>query len=136
MGISVVWDNAEKTVIRYVFNGSWNWHDFRTAVASSDLMLDTVTHITDFILDVTYGAGGVPQNALMNMHAIFDNLHPRVGRIVFAGRDCRSGSVIAMKHLLCSLSRLYDIHFEMRFADNLLDARRMLRDTRLPAFNS
>lgn len=126
MGIYVEWDNVDKTIIRYIFEGAWTWYDFRAAIAVADRLLDTVTHTADVILDVTNGQGGVPANALINMHEILDNIHPRLGRVIFTGRDQRAGSVMALKHLLAALSRVYPLKFELLFAPSLSDARQML----------
>lgn len=52
MGISVRWENKNKTALRWRFNENWTWRDVEIANHASVEMRDTVGHPVDFILDV------------------------------------------------------------------------------------
>ncbi|MEL7236056.1 MAG: hypothetical protein AAGK74_16240, partial [Chloroflexota bacterium] len=55
MGIRVVWDDDEKTVVRHIYEGTWTWRDFREAVHKAWAMMHTVDHTVDAILDLRNG---------------------------------------------------------------------------------
>lgn len=52
MSIHVMWDNDEKTVVRYVYEGRWTWEDFEAARREAAELLKTVNHQVDVIVDV------------------------------------------------------------------------------------
>jgi len=52
MGIEVNWDNEEKTIIQYVYEGRWTLQDFDDARAKAAKLEETVTHRIDVIVDV------------------------------------------------------------------------------------
>ncbi len=52
MGIRVIWDNEEKTIIRYVYEGRWDRDDFAVAYGQAKTMMDSVDHAVGVIIDV------------------------------------------------------------------------------------
>ncbi|MEZ4668735.1 MAG: hypothetical protein R3E39_12555 [Anaerolineae bacterium] len=53
MSITVDWDNPEKTVIRFKYDGSWTLTDYFAANEQSVGMMDNVDHKVHIIIDVT-----------------------------------------------------------------------------------
>jgi hypothetical protein len=55
MGITIQWDNPERTVLRYEFSGMWTWDEFFSAQAYRRPMLEgiwhTVHHLVIFLPD-------------------------------------------------------------------------------------
>jgi hypothetical protein len=49
MGVLCTWDNAEKTVIRYDFEGWWTWKEFHAACEQAAEMRQEVSHQVDYI---------------------------------------------------------------------------------------
>ena len=44
MGIQVLWDNPEKTIIRYDFSDSWTWDEFYQVRVEGNNMAESVSH--------------------------------------------------------------------------------------------
>ena len=44
MSVQVAWDNHEKTIVRYVFEGKWTWDEFYPAYNKAIEMENSVTH--------------------------------------------------------------------------------------------
>lgn len=53
MAIQVQWDNPEKTVIYYTFEGRWTFKDFNGVYQEVFAMLDTVNHPVHAIVDLS-----------------------------------------------------------------------------------
>ncbi len=63
MGISVQWDNVDRTSLRYVYEGRWTWDELYRAVSEGNAMVGSVPHKVYIIIDVTHSSL-IPQNAL------------------------------------------------------------------------
>lgn len=70
MGVTVVWDNDEKTVQRYIYRGIWNWDEVHAAVTEGHRMLDTIDHKAASIVDMS-GTSFVPSNAIVHLRRVF-----------------------------------------------------------------
>ena len=55
MGVNVLWDNEEKTIIRQDYQGPWTWNEFFQACAQSAGMMREVTHRVDLVADLKQG---------------------------------------------------------------------------------
>jgi hypothetical protein len=44
MGITVHWDNAEKTMIRFALSGDWTWTEFDIGVTETFAMIDSIQY--------------------------------------------------------------------------------------------
>jgi hypothetical protein len=53
MGISIKWDNPDKTLIILEFNSQWTWDDLYRVTDEMHGMLDTVDHPVDTITILT-----------------------------------------------------------------------------------
>lgn len=69
MGISVQWDNPEKTIVRWDYDPGWSWDDFFTAQKQIEALVDSVGHRVDMILDVR-NSPDVPQDMPDHFHGM------------------------------------------------------------------
>ena len=130
MGITVQWDNDEKTVIRQTFNGRWTWDDLYAALDYVAKLTDSVPHRVDAIVDVRHLSmlpGGSLFSFNTRQHA--DKLAKR--------NDVNRGSIIIvganplLRGLYDSFRGLYastasDVHF----VASIEQARALLHDNR------
>ncbi|HUN07367.1 MAG TPA: hypothetical protein PLQ56_12235 [Aggregatilineales bacterium] len=66
MTVTTAWLNSEKTIILYDFEGEWTWTEYHAAVDQSHIMLRTVPHTVDFIVNMAYSRH-MPPNAYLNI---------------------------------------------------------------------
>ena len=50
MAIRAIWDNDEKTIVRYIFETGWTWDEFFVVKKQANAMMDTVAHKLGVIL--------------------------------------------------------------------------------------
>lgn len=50
--ITLEWDNAEKTILRYTFQGNWNWDDYLEYLAIGRKMMAEVEHEVSILNDM------------------------------------------------------------------------------------
>lgn len=87
MPVDFVWDDAEKTVIRYRALGTWNWSDYHKMVRISTFHLDTLDHSVDTLFDLT-GSTRMPAGAVGHLRMLgkADHAHRRP-RAIIIGAD-------------------------------------------------
>ncbi len=123
MQVRVGWDNAERTVLRYDFDGHWTLDDLEIALEAGFTLMGTVRHTVDVIANMKRSAG-VPDGLLLDIKRILAVMPANQGVTVVVG-----GSPYMHAHL----RMIRRIH--KRFAPRLLqaaslpDARRMLVDS-------
>lgn len=86
MTIRVEWDDPNQTALRYTYEGSWNWDEFQQARRQARLMLDTVDHKVDVIIDVVQ-TGILPNNILSRASSIPRDRHPNEGTVIIVGAN-------------------------------------------------
>ncbi len=63
MPISVRWENNEKTIVRWEFDGRWTWNDYYDALEQSDRLLDSIQRSADLLVNMqqtNFIANGYP----------------------------------------------------------------------------
>lgn len=50
--ITLKWDNDEKTILRYTFQGNWNWDDYLESLTIGRKMMAEVEHEVSIINDM------------------------------------------------------------------------------------
>lgn len=55
MGIDVLWDDSERTILRYDFEPEWTWVEFWEAIDESNAMMLSVPYTVDFIGNFSNG---------------------------------------------------------------------------------
>lgn len=81
MPINVLWDNEERTIIRFDFIGNWDWNEYWHCVERSLTMLVQVTHPVDTIANLANSAG-LPTGSIQQVKRTFDQAHVNLGIIV------------------------------------------------------
>jgi len=100
MAITWVWDNEEKTIIRYIFQGAWGWEDFYQILAEVHTTMDNVEHPVNLIIDVRK-SGILPTNALSNISRLRNApASPNTGRAVLIGGNMFIQRLYVMLHKL------------------------------------
>ena len=86
MGVTVAWDNTEKTIMRFDYTGDWTWDDFDAVEPDLQAMMDSVDHQVDTI--VVLETSSVPLGALARFSTIVNSpsfTHPNAGLTVVVG---------------------------------------------------
>jgi hypothetical protein len=55
MPIKLYWDNDEKTIARYDFEGRWTWDEYMTVMAELAVMMRSVDHRVDAVCNMKPG---------------------------------------------------------------------------------
>lgn len=76
MAIHVIWDNTERTVLRYDFDVSWTWQELYDAVDTANALMDTVQHDVGSIFNIQRGTT-VPNHLLTHTKNLMARRHPR-----------------------------------------------------------
>ncbi|MDX1993163.1 MAG: hypothetical protein SF029_12290 [bacterium] len=123
MGISVVWDNAEKTILRYDIQGAWTWDELRAAMDEIFTRMDEspvprIGTIANFVEGVK-----VPGDAVRRVGEFTGRGHPRAGLTVIVGAG------FLLKTAFAGLKRaaaLAGKSVDFAYADNLAQARTII----------
>jgi hypothetical protein len=84
MPISILWDNAEKTVIQYHFEGRWTWDEFHHALAEGNAMMDSVDHTVHVIVNMQ-NSMALPRGAITHIANLRIRKHRRIGVTILIG---------------------------------------------------
>ncbi len=95
MGIQVIWDNQDKTVLRYIFDTHWTWEDFYTAKGMAYSMIDTVPHKIGVIFDAPHGIT-LPSNMLTHSKSAVNKLHPNTSCVIVVVSNLYLRSMLTM----------------------------------------
>lgn len=125
MGISVEWDNAEKTIVLIAFDPAWTWKDVQTVDTRAIVMYDSVGHIVDVIADISHSKL-VSTGFLSYIRSLLTTeWHPHVGIAIVVGA---SPSVRALFNAAALVARKpLD---RIRFAQSLDEARLLIEQRR------
>lgn len=86
VNISIIWDDEEHTMIRYIFSKGWGWKEFNQVFQQAYEMMDTVNHRVSDILDFTNASLFIPPQAILQGRHIMNNeRHPNLGMTVIVG---------------------------------------------------
>ena len=90
MNIEVVWDNDQKTILRYIYGKSWTWADFNSAAKLAYDMLDTVDQKVSVIMDFQ-NANIIPQGAITQVQRAFSTpRHANIGTTLIVGSSANT----------------------------------------------
>lgn len=78
MGITVEWDNLEKTIILCTYRDTWTWEEFFWAAQKASALQDTVQHTVDMVLDMRDSAS-TPSGVTGKFREIARIHHPNTG---------------------------------------------------------
>ncbi len=126
MPINVVWDDVQKTIIRWDFSDPWNWDEFRTAFEKSVEMNDDTGRRVDVIPYVGDSRIPVPTGAMGEFTRIARETPANTGLVVITGGTRFANAVISV------FSRIYgQLAANWRMADSLEKARGMIAADRV-----
>jgi hypothetical protein len=126
MTIRVQWDNTEKTIVRWDFDGSWEWNEYFVAQYESNCLLDSVDYLVDIIGNVQK-SHLLPANALSVYRNSLKNVSPNIGIIVLVGS---SSFIRQMVNIFMKVFRFKGPGTDFRFAATEADAHQMITDYR------
>jgi hypothetical protein len=119
MNIAVIWDNDEKTIIRYIYEKNWTWADVNTALKDASALLDTVDHKVDIIMDFRQSTMMIPMGALSHAKRALSNpRHDNIHLTVLVG----DAFVLKMADVSLKLSQKLAGNWELKFASTLDEA--------------
>ena len=125
MNITVVWDNDEKTILRYIYGKNWNWTDFRKVAKEAYQMLDTVDHKVNIIMDFQ-NAQLVPQGAITNVQRAFSTRrHANINVTVIVGASANN-FLQAIAGIGRTLTRSSSNDWQLSFVATLPEAYALL----------
>ena len=93
MSIHVVWDDAERSIVRWDFEQDWDWNDFWEAFAESIRIGEGYTRRVDVIPNVT-ATKRLPIGALGAFKSADAKLPDFVKLVVVAGSDSMTRTII------------------------------------------
>jgi hypothetical protein len=80
MGIKLVWEDIDKTILRHIYEGVWTVADFISAVDESRALLLEAEHPVDLIIDMLEAEGPPPQ--IMSAYQYADRKVPENQRLI------------------------------------------------------
>lgn len=122
MSITVVWDNPEKTVLRFIYEGRWTWDEFHPVINQGNQMTREVEHKVVSIVDMR-AASDVPPNALVHLKRVMEQAakYPNnSGVTIFLDAEAFGKAILSM------LKQVYPLlasQMEFLHTDTLEDAR-------------
>lgn len=123
MSIEFHWDNDDKTVIRFVMAGDWNWNEFHKNLRRSTFWFDSAPPGVETIMDFR-GSHRLPAGAMGHIRSLGKRIHPHgQDRVIIIGLDA------AVAAPLGGANRTYsDGQRLIRFVDSDEEAQAVLAE--------
>jgi hypothetical protein len=86
MGIHVLWDNSERTTLRYVFSENWTREEYELADEEASKLLDKTRHPVGALVELPNGFS-IPPLTLQPGKYFITIRHPRIYMTVLVGLD-------------------------------------------------
>jgi hypothetical protein len=93
MGITVAWDNDEKTVLYICYQLPWTVAEFIISQAELRRFMSSVTHTVHLFFDVSAGIA-LPQNAMSHFREASKYVLPNQGVLILIGANLFAKTVI------------------------------------------
>jgi hypothetical protein len=124
MGIYTFWDNDEKTIIRTVYEQMWTWEEYRTVSLQAGMMLASVPHRVDAILDRRHSTY-VPPGYMEQIRATVQVPPiPNLGIVILLGER------VSYEIFRIFVEREGDVFFRYAYARNLIMAYSIISASR------
>ena len=120
MAVRVQWDNDQRTIVRYIFEGKWTWNDFYPAYNQAIEMEKSMPHRVHAIIDMRKGIG-VPANVLMHVKDISDKQPDNIGLSIIV---TSSSFVQSLYHIGIKFYSKIDYYF--RVVETLDEAYKLI----------
>lgn len=120
MSVHVTWDNNDHTVLRYDFDGDWQWEEFQTAFRRAREMLETVGHIVDVIADFRTSSS-VPTETLARLAYVGSSSPINLGNTILVGSNTFSMTTLALfRTFYSNVAHVFDTAYSLERARALL----------------
>lgn len=103
MPIQVRWDDEEKTVLRYIYEGEWAWREWHEVIDQSKQMIHQVDHPVYVVLDTANGK--MPPGTLSYFNQVSSECNDCVVMVILIGADW-------------FIQRLFNIYSKLRWGKN------------------
>lgn len=133
MPITVQWDDAEETIIRYDILGQWSWNEYYPVMQNGTAMINAKAYRVDAIADFSRSIG-LPGGAMTKTREALNNVPDHCAYTVFAGGNMIINTVTR------TFTRIYPREgARILIASDLDDARHLIaryrQAGRLPALH-
>jgi hypothetical protein len=120
MTITVEWDNADKTIIRWDFVGIWEWQEVYAAAEMSGRLRNEVTHSVSVILNLEK-ATNMKQGALTHTKTVLSFNPDNRDLVIAAGPS-------AFLHSMVEIFRKMNVSMADKFlgVDSVKEARKVI----------
>ncbi len=95
MGITVTWDNVERTTIRLDFAGEWNWEEYDDATDMAYFMIAEVGHKVDLITNLSRDVGLPSDDSLRHFQRALRQKPANIGLTITSGGNSFSRNVFS-----------------------------------------
>jgi hypothetical protein len=122
VGVRIDWDNAEKTIICYQFDGHWTWEEFFAAKEAANALMDTVHHKLGVILYTPHHIR-IQANLLSNARNAIRNIHPQTVVVVIVVTNPLVRTMISTMRAITPIGK-----FRIDVASTLDEARVLVNE--------
>ena len=128
MGIEIIWDTEEETILRYVFGEYWTWEDFFAAKDKAYNMIDAGGQKVGVIIDAPANVW-LPHKLIVHGRRALQGKHKNTAIVVFV---TSSPFVRTMVNAVITVSRGLNVYLSITSS---VDDARVLIVKRLAAAN-
>lgn len=125
MPISVEWENADQTILRWTLSGAWTWDEYRQAQAVSHSLMRSVSHKVDIVADMR-DAPTLPRDAFNSFRRYEVDLPPNRDRIVLVTNS------VFVRSMAAAFNQVFrSQHVKFDLADSIEEAHILLAGSRV-----
>jgi hypothetical protein len=95
MPVNMLWDDAEKSILRFEYQGKWTWEEVNDTMVKANLELTAAQHRVDTIHDFT-GSSGLPSNALSHASNLSRQIPMQTGISVVTGSSAFINTMLSV----------------------------------------
>ena len=126
MGIEIIWDNEEETILRYVFDAYWTWEEFFAAKEKAYNMIDAGGQKVGVIIDTPTNMW-LPHKLIVHGRRALQGRHEHTSMVMFV---TSSPFVRTMMNAIITVSRGLNVQLSITAS---VDEARALITERLAA---
>ncbi len=126
MGVTVLWDNEEKTTLRVDLAGSWSWGDYDRALAEAGAIMRSGGQHIDVIHNLLEGSRAPLGYVLPHFQRAMQLMEDNVGCIVIVGSNYSMNLLLSL-----FLGTFTTVGRKVAFVDSVDEARHILGERRL-----
>lgn len=127
MGIQVVWDDDEQTIVRFIYSETWDWQTFRNAIVDGNVLMDDVTHPVVSIVDMS-ATSYVPPGSISHIKwaVEYSGNHNNSRKVIFVRANTLYQVIVeAVKQSYPNV----DLAASFTYVDDLESAREVAKKT-------